>query len=51
MKRVLSAIILIAFTTQIAIARGRNDFPNSGTCKSGEKVRNLKACKENGGKK
>lgn len=51
MKRTLLAIVLIAFTTQLADAARRKDFPNSGTCVSGAKVKDLKNCKENGGKK
>ncbi len=35
----------------ITASARKKDFPNSGFCKSGKHVKNLKKCKEYGGKK
>jgi hypothetical protein len=57
MKKYLSIGVALAFiavplsiTAPPADARAR-DNPNYGFCKSGNQVRDIKFCKENGGRK
>ena len=52
-KLLLAAIMGGALlTTPIsAFAMKNKDYPNSGFCKSGKHVKNVKKCKENGGRK
>ena len=47
---VVMAVIIAAVSVQGASAR-KKDGSNSGYCKSGEQVKDMANCKENGGKK
>jgi hypothetical protein len=50
--KVLACLIAALFITITVPASARiGDAPNSGRCKSGAEVRDLKSCKENGGKR
>jgi hypothetical protein len=44
-------VFVSAFASDIAVAKKWFDNPNSGYCKSGNRVDDLKKCKENGGKR
>ena len=48
-----ACLIALAFVAVpfAASARTAKDFPNYGFCKSGKKVKKIKNCKENGGRK
>lgn len=43
--------ILAAFAAQPVLAKKIIDNPNSGYCKSGKHLTDIKKCKENGGKR
>ena len=49
----LMSLIALAFVAApfSALARKAKDYPHYGFCKSGKQVRNVKHCKENGGRK
>jgi hypothetical protein len=47
----LMVVFVSAFAGDLAVAKKWFDNPNSGYCKSGARVANLKYCKENGGKR
>jgi hypothetical protein len=49
---VLALIVVPVLAASVAHGQSRGkDNPNHGYCKSGERVKDMKACKENGGKK
>jgi hypothetical protein len=57
-KRTMIGLILAGFaalafiaTPTAAISGQKRDNPNSGICKSGTHVNDIKKCKENGGTK
>jgi hypothetical protein len=47
---VLALLVIPVLTASTADAR-RKDHPDYGFCQSGAKVKDIKKCKENGGKK
>ena len=51
MNIVLACLIAVTFVAAPLTASARiKDEPNSGFCKSGKHVGNIKRCKENGGR-
>jgi hypothetical protein len=53
MRKIIVGIMTIgiaAVSVQGAVAR-KMDNPNTGVCKSGQQVKDVAKCKENGGKK
>ena len=43
-------IAVVSVVAPTVVSAGQDDNPNYGYCKSGELVRDIKYCKENGGK-